>query len=290
LLLTFTLFKRHFQETNRITALKNPLLNNIIRSSLNRASPSHRLGKGGETVLSSTHTIMKNKKELFKIILWFIFFVTFSAEFAKIVFELNPDYGHKSLKAANAFFWSSLLLIELVMGGLVIYYMVTHPPRRLRLFVLSLCHFSVIMVLPMVFDDWSWTCLLYPWPHSLQAFDPATPAIALFISLLVGFIIVPVITVKWGGKRILWIHLPPWCILFRDLRTGFSFPPYPFEQDSRHSPPDILYHHGLLPCNHPGYTTFHCSPAYHTKTCLFFHSGVFLLRNRCPPTWWKELL
>jgi polyferredoxin len=143
---------------------------------------------------------MKDKKGLFKIIVWFIFFVTFSAEFAKIVFELNPDYGHKSLKAANAFFWSSLLLIEIVMGGLVIYYMVNYSPRRLRLFVLSLCHFSVILVLPMVFDDWSWTCLLYPWPHSLQAFDPATPVIALYISLFVGFIIVPLVTVKWGVK------------------------------------------------------------------------------------------
>ena len=143
---------------------------------------------------------MKNKKELFKIILWFIFFVTFSAEFAKIVFELNPDYGHKSLQAANAFFWSSLLLIELVMGGLVIYYIANYPPRRLRLFILSLCHFSVILVLPMVFDDWSWTCLLYPWPHSLQAFDPSTPAVALYISLLVGFIIVPLVTVTWGVK------------------------------------------------------------------------------------------
>lgn len=143
---------------------------------------------------------MHNTKKLLKIILWFIFFVTFSAEFAKIIFELNPDYGHKSLKVANAFFWSSLLLIEIVMGGLVIYYIKHYPSRRLRLLMLSLCHFSVILVLPMVFDDWSWTCLLYPWPHSLQAFDPATPAVALYISLLVGFIVVPVLTVKFGAK------------------------------------------------------------------------------------------
>ena len=143
---------------------------------------------------------MQDTKKLFKIILWFIFFVTFSAEFAKIVFELNPDYGHKSLKAANALFWFSLLLIEIIMGGLVIYYIVNYPLRRLRLFVLSLCHFTVILVLPMVLDDWSWTCLLYPWPHSLQAFDPATPAVALYISLLVGFIVVPLVIVKWGVK------------------------------------------------------------------------------------------
>ena len=143
---------------------------------------------------------MKNQKGIFKSVLWFIFFITFTAEFAKIVLELNPDYGHKPLTMANAFFWSSLFLIEIIMGGLVIHYMIKYPHRRLRLFILSFCHFTVILLLPMVFDDWSWTCLLYPWPHSLQAFDPHTPVIAFYISLCVGFIIVPLVTFRWGVK------------------------------------------------------------------------------------------
>lgn len=168
---------------------------------------------------------MKNQKGLFKTALWFIFFITFTAEFAKIVLELNPDYGHKSLTMANAFFWSSLLLIEIIMGGLVINYMIQYPLRRLRLFILSLCHFSVILVLPMVFDDWSWTCLLYPWPHSLQAFDPTTPAVALYISLCVGFIIVPFVTFKWGVKGFCGYMCPHGA--FFSETYGRVFPPQP---------------------------------------------------------------
>ena len=143
---------------------------------------------------------MKKYKTIFKCFLWFIFFITFTSELAKIVFELNPEYGHKPLSVANAFFWSSLLFIEVIMGTLIIYYMVNYPKRRLRLFSLAFFHFTVILVLPMVFDDWSWTSILYPWPHSLQAFDPATPTTAFWISIIMGFVIVPCITIAWGSK------------------------------------------------------------------------------------------
>ena len=143
---------------------------------------------------------MKKFKNSLKFLLWFIFFITFASEFVKIVFELNPDFGHKPLRMANAFFWSSLFLIEMIMAGLVIYFIIKYPARRLRLIILSACHFTVILALPMLLDSWSWTCLLYPWPHSLQAFDPATPRAAFYISVLMGFAAVPYITYKWGAK------------------------------------------------------------------------------------------
>ena len=143
---------------------------------------------------------MKIFKRFFIFLLWFLFFVTFTVEIVKLIFEQNPDIGHKQLGLANAFFWSSLFLIEMIMAGLVIIFIVKYPSRRKRLVILSACHFSVILLLPVVFNNWSWTCLLYPWPHSLQAFDPKTPQAALLLSSVMGFFIVPLITLKWGAK------------------------------------------------------------------------------------------
>ena len=135
-----------------------------------------------------------------KFLLWFLFFITFTFEFVKIVFELSPQIGHQQLSWANAFFWSSLFLMEIIMAGMVLYNLVKHTARRKRLIILSICHFSVILLLPTIFDDWSWTCLLYPWPQSFQAFDPVTPEAAFAMSLFVGFILVPFLTYKWGAK------------------------------------------------------------------------------------------
>jgi len=118
---------------------------------------------------------LKQYKNVFRFLLWVIFFITFVSEFVKIVFELNPDYGHRPLQMANAFFWSSLFLIEILMAGIVVYFLIKYPARRMRLLILSVCHFSVILLLPVVLNNWSWTCLLYPWPHFLQAFDPLFP-------------------------------------------------------------------------------------------------------------------
>jgi hypothetical protein len=143
---------------------------------------------------------MKRYKSIFKFMLWFLFFVTFTGELVKIVFESSPAIGHKSLGLANAFFWSSLFLMEMVMAGLVIYFMINFPARRIRLAVLSLCHFSIVLALPVMLNNWSWTCLLYPWPHTFQAFDPATPNAAFLISAIAGFILVPIITFTWGVK------------------------------------------------------------------------------------------
>jgi hypothetical protein len=143
---------------------------------------------------------LKQYKNVFRFLLWLIFFITFVSEFVKIVFELNPDYGHRPLQMANAFFWSSLFLIEILMAGIVVYFLIKYPARRMRLLILSGCPFSVILLLPLALNNWSWTCLLYPWPHSLQAFDPTTPRVAFYLSVLIGFILVPLITYRWGAK------------------------------------------------------------------------------------------
>ncbi len=137
-------------------------------------------------------------KQTARFLLWFLFFVTFTTECVKILFEFGPSGGHKPPESTYAFFWTCLLLIELVMAGLIVYAVIRYPARRARLLCLAAAHFTVILVLPMLLGDWSWTCLLYPWPHSLQCFDPATPRAALVISLAVGLVAVPLMTYRWG--------------------------------------------------------------------------------------------
>ena len=143
---------------------------------------------------------MASVRGYLKFLLWLLFFITFTFELVKVLFEPGPVTGHQKLGWANAFFWSSLFLMEMVMAGMVIRYLVKYPARRKRLITLSACHFSVILLLPTLFNDWSWTCVLYPWPHSLQAFDPATPKPALALSLVVGFVLAPFLSYKWGMK------------------------------------------------------------------------------------------
>lgn len=170
-----------------------------------------------------------NLRPYLKFLLWFLFFVTFTSELLKIVFEFSPTIGHQQLNWANAFFWSSLFLMEIIMAGMIFYYVMRHSARRKRLITLFVCHFSVILLFPMFLNDWSWTCLLYPWPHSFQAFDPATPNTAFAVSLFVGFILAPFVTYVWGAKGFCG-YLCPHGALFSETQSfnwrPFLLPPY----------------------------------------------------------------
>jgi len=160
-----------------------------------------------------------------KISLWLLFTITFMTEFIKIVIELHPTEKFEKTGMISAFFWSSLFLIEIIMAGLIIYYFIKHPPRRFRLATLSISHFSVILALPLIFHDWSWTAILYPWPHTLQAFDPATPKTVLWISLVIGFIAIPLLTIKWGVNGFCG-HVCPHGAFFSET-YGRLFKPHP---------------------------------------------------------------
>ncbi|WP_155310417.1 4Fe-4S binding protein [Desulfosarcina ovata] len=172
--------------------------------------------------------------------LWFLFFLTFTAELVKIVLDLDPNAGHKPLGMAHLFFWSCLLLIELAMAGLSVYFFITHPKRRIRLAVLSLCHFTVILALPMIFNNWSWTCLLYPWPHSLQSFDPATPRSAMVISLFIGFLFVPFVSYWWGARLFCGYLCPHGAFFSETYGRLFSRRPGKFLKLGRIIPPFYL--------------------------------------------------
>lgn len=164
-------------------------------------------------------------KRLAKISLWLLFTITFLSEFMIIVVELHPTEKFAKSGTLNAFFWSSLLMIEIIMAGLVVYYFIKHPPRRFRLATLSICHFSAILALPLIFHDWSWVGILYPWPHTLQAFDPSTPKIVFWLSLSIGFIVIPMLTIKWGVNGFCG-HVCPHGAFFSET-YGRLFRPHP---------------------------------------------------------------
>jgi polyferredoxin len=113
-------------------------------------------------------------------------------------FSLVSDSAHQ--KFLKAFFRSSFGVFELIMGGLIIYFMVKYPKKRVRLMSVTFFHYISVLVLPIAFRDFTWMAVLYPWPHTLLAFDPKTTVIVSTLSLIVGFIVVPVITIKWGAK------------------------------------------------------------------------------------------
>ena len=180
---------------------------------------------------------MASGRGYLKFLLWLLFFITFTFELVKILFELSPATGHQQLGWANAFFWSSLFLMEMVMAGMVIYYLVNYPARRKRLITLSACHFSVILLLPTLLNDWSWTCLLYPWPHSLQAFDPATPKLAFALSLTVGFVLAPLLTYKWGMKGFCGYICPHGAFFSETYGRIFPSRPERLQWTARYVPP-----------------------------------------------------
>lgn len=135
-----------------------------------------------------------------RLVLWLLFVATFGLELVKVVLEKGGSLGAVHVKMVAVGYWSSLMVLELVMAGLVIFFFIRYPVRRTRLITLSICHFSTILILPMAFKDWSWAAVLYPWPHTLLAFDSATPSPVFWISVMVGFVAIPLMTLRWGEK------------------------------------------------------------------------------------------
>jgi polyferredoxin len=102
--------------------------------------------------------------------------------------------------ALNAVFRSTFGVFELAMIGIMIYFIRNYPARRIRLLSLLFFHIVGVLVIPMMTRNFTTMAIFYPWPHTLTAFDHASPAIVLIVSLIMGFIIIPLITLKWGGK------------------------------------------------------------------------------------------
>jgi polyferredoxin len=246
---------------------------------------------------------MGSVKKYLKIFLWLLFFITFSVEFVKIVFELSPTIGHQKLGMANAFFWSSLFLLEIIMAGMALYFLIKYPARRKRLVSLALFHFSFILLIPVVLNNWSWTCVLYPWPHSLQAFDPATPGVAFFISMLVGFVAVPFLTYRWGAAGFCGYVCPHGAFFSETYGRVFPSRPNPLQWAAKLIPPLLFY---LMTC---ALLIIAIAPVlvvplrsvqklvyFFTAEYFYFVIGIPLLGGRsycrliCPMGYWVRLM
>jgi hypothetical protein len=143
---------------------------------------------------------MGKTRRVLKFLLWSFVTVIFTADFAKIILDLSLVSGSIHQRFLTTFFRSMFFFFELIMGGLIIYFMVRHPQRRLRLLSLSVFHYGSVLVLPLAFRDFTWMAVLYPWPQTLLAFDPKTTPLVSSLSLLAGFVVIPVLTLVWGAK------------------------------------------------------------------------------------------
>ena len=75
-----------------------------------------------------------------------------------------------------------------------------YPARRIRLLSLLFFHFVGVLVIPMATKNFTTMAILFPWPLTLTAFDRAAPHAILIASLFVGFLVIPIITRRWGAK------------------------------------------------------------------------------------------
>ncbi len=138
--------------------------------------------------------------QILKVLLWLFVSSIFIADLVKIALDLSLVSGSVHQHFLTSFFRSTFGLFELIMGGLMIYFMVKYPNRRLRLISVTLFHYASVLILPMALRDFTWMAVLYPWPQTLLAFDPKTTTVVSALSLLVGFVAVPALTFKWGAK------------------------------------------------------------------------------------------
>lgn len=141
---------------------------------------------------------MAQAKQIFRILIWIVFLSASTLGLLRIILPNWLDI--ETAKIISYFYWSGLLLVEIVLAVLVVYFFVKKPSRRTRLVTLSICHFTVFLVLPLALNDWTYTAILYPWPHTLQAFDDETSKTILWLSLFVGFGMIPLISYIWGRK------------------------------------------------------------------------------------------
>lgn len=141
---------------------------------------------------------MGQVKQTFRILIWIVFLSASVLGLLRMIIPGLVDV--ETAKIISFFYWSGLFLIEIVLAVLTIYYFVKKPSRRTRLITLSICHFTLFLVLPLALNDWTYTAILYPWPHTLQAFDAKTSKTILWLSLFVGFCIIPLVSYIWGRK------------------------------------------------------------------------------------------
>jgi hypothetical protein len=133
-------------------------------------------------------------------ILWGFVTAIFLVDLVKIAGDVSIVSRSLHQHFLTVFLRSTFGLFELIMGGLIAWYAVKHPERRARLASVAFFHYASVLVLPLAFRDFTWMAVLYPWPQTLLAFDPKTTTLVAALSLAVGFVGIPALTLRYGAK------------------------------------------------------------------------------------------
>jgi hypothetical protein len=133
-------------------------------------------------------------------LLWVFVTAIFAVDLVKIAMDVSLVSQSLHQKFLTTFLRSTFGLFELIMAGLIAYFAVKHRDRRARLISVAFFHYLSVLALPLAFRDFTWMAVLYPWPQTLLAFDPRTTTLVAALSLVVGFVVVPALTLLWGAK------------------------------------------------------------------------------------------
>lgn len=180
---------------------------------------------------------MSTSSRVLRFLLWLFVAVIFTVDFTKIILDLSSVSGSVHQRFLTAFFRSSFFIFELIMGGLIVYFMVKRPQGRLRLLSLAVFHYASVLVLPLAFRDFTWMAVLYPWPQTLLALDPKTTTLVAALSLFVGFAVIPVMTLIWGAKGFCGYVCPHGAFYSEAYGRLFSPPPGRLNGLKKHFPP-----------------------------------------------------
>ncbi len=180
---------------------------------------------------------MNKIRKILRFLLWLFVSSIFIADLIKIILDLSLVSGSVHQRFLTTFFRSSFGLFELIMGGLIIYFAVKYPGRRIRLVSVAFFHYTSVLILPMAFKDFTWMAILYPWPQTLLAFDPKTTTLVASLSLLVGFVVIPTLTFKWGAKGFCGYVCPHGAFYSEAYGRLFSANPGRLQSVKRYFPP-----------------------------------------------------
>lgn len=142
---------------------------------------------------------MKTKHLLRTVLLLFIA-AMFLTDIVRMILGITSMSESYHQQAINVAFRSAFGVFELVMIGVMIYFIRKCAARRLRLVSLLFFHVIGVLVIPMGTRNFSWMALSFPWPQTLLPFDRETPHPVFIASLIVGFFIIPLLTILWGRK------------------------------------------------------------------------------------------
>ena len=172
-----------------------------------------------------------------KFLLWFLFFSAFLFDSYKLIIGISPDNQHSHQFMMNMLLRTVFLIIEIVIVCLSIYFIIKKPKRRGRLISLLSFNLASVAVLPMITRDFAWMGALLPWPMTLLAFDPRTSTALSIFSIVFGFAVVPLLTIKFGAKGFCGYVCPIGGIYSETYGRLFHNPPGRFKECGRIIPP-----------------------------------------------------